>query len=128
MAKEYSYEGVRKACSAGGEIDRTLNDLQSELKKLRLLINDCESLFHGKGRYCLAYKTYEDIYSLIGSTNSYNVWYNFGMWDAILKIKNMADQLKTNADQDEEEYNEEQSQLNEQDDNDSTWTHFYWRW
>ncbi len=128
MAKEYDYEGVRKICSAGGDLDKSLSNLQEDLKKLRLLVNDCELLYHGIGRNCLAFKTYEEIYSIIGSTNSYNVWYNFGMWDAILKIKNMADQLKSNADSDEEEYEEEQRALEEEEEQDTGWNHLYWKW
>ena len=127
MAKNYDFDSIIEKCSSGSDLDKNLDELQTHLKNLRLLINDAELLYHGVGLNSKIYRMYEDIYSVIGSTNSYNVWANFGMWNAILKVQSTAAQLKKNAEDDKEEYEEEQREAEENNTDDDfpmTWRYF----
>ena len=75
--KEYDYAEVIKFTAAGGELDQALSKLQSDLKKLRETINDCEPLFHGKGNTSSIYTCYKNLYDKLGTeSTSGTMWFN----------------------------------------------------
>ena len=114
MVKKYDFDAVKTLCAANGKVDRSLDRLQQDLKKLRLQLNECEKLFHGIGTNSNAYKMYDKLYNMLGGTNSYNFWGGFGMWNAVNKVKTTTDQLYVNAVNDKEAYEEEQRRLEEE--------------
>ena len=89
-AKKYDYEDVIKFTNTGGELDQALTQLQEDLKQLRIKINECEPLYHGKGTGSQVYKQYQYLYANIGNPNQ-------GLWNQVQGAAELQDAMYSNA-------------------------------
>lgn len=88
--KSYEYEEVITFTQSGGQMDTTLKQLQSDLKQLRTLLNECEPLYHGKGQTSPVYNQYKYLYNNIGTPSS-------GLWNQVYGAVLLQNDMYTNA-------------------------------
>ena len=88
--KSYEYEEVITFTQSGGQMDSTLKQLQSDLKQLRTLVNECEPLYHGKGNTSPIYNQYKTLYANIGNPNQ-------GLWNQVYGAVQLQNQIYNNA-------------------------------
>ena len=88
--KQYDYDEVVKFTNTNGELDQALIKLQDDLKQLRVKINECEPLYHGKGSSSQVYKQYQSLYANIGNPNQ-------GLWNQVQGAAELQDAMYTNA-------------------------------
>ena len=105
--KKYDYNYVINLCTPNSRLDRELQELQTELKKLNMDIQNCENHFHGKGYNSKIYESYEELYRIIGKENT------GGCWKLINNIINTVDKVKYAAENDLDDYNDELEKENE---------------
>ena len=97
----YNYEDAINKCSKGSSIDYKLQDLQSNLKELNILLKECEDKFHGKGYQSKIYKSYDNMYQTIGKARKN------GSWDVIYQIIRAVSEAKAQAENDLRDYEAE---------------------
>ncbi len=88
--KAYEYDRVIEFTQSGGAMDQALSDLQKSLKELRVLINECEPLYHGKGQTSPVYNQYKYLYNNIGTPSS-------GLWNQVYGAVLLQNDMYTNA-------------------------------
>ena len=93
--KKYDYDRVIDFTNSGGQLDQALTKLQEDLKKLRIKINDCEPLYHGKGTNSQVYKQYQYLYANIGNPNQ-------GLWNQVEGAAQLQDAMYSNAKSDKD--------------------------
>ena len=76
MVKDYDYDQVLSFTGPNGPLDQALSKLQNDLLALRLKVNECEPLYHGKGSTSSIYLTYANLYNKIGTVTGGGMWAN----------------------------------------------------
>ena len=104
--KSYEYNDVINACSSNSKIANDLKELQYILKDLNKDISKCEDYFHGKSYNSRIYKSYDELYEIIGKENK------GGCWDLVYKIINTLNTVKGYAQSDLDAYNAEVEEEN----------------
>ena len=93
--KSYEYEEVLTFSGSNGKMDSTLTELQKHLKELRILVNECEPLYHGKGTTSPIYNQYKTLYANIGNPNQ-------GLWNQVNGAAQLQNKIYSNAKSDKD--------------------------
>lgn len=72
--KKYEYDEVISFTSGGSSLDQALQQIQTDLKELRILVDRAQPLYHGKGNGSVVYKQYDGLYKNIGVVPSTGFW------------------------------------------------------
>ncbi len=93
--KSYEYDEVLAFSGSNGKMDSTLTQLQKHLKELRVLVNECEPLYHGKGATSPIYNQYKILYANIGNPNQ-------GLWNQVNGAAQLQNKIYSNAKSDKD--------------------------
>ena len=93
--KKYAYDEVVEFCSTNGPLDSAVQKLQEDLKKLRVVIEENQELFHGKGTKSSVYRQYSNLLNNVGQAPNEGV--GNGMWNIVKKATDVINVMYTNA-------------------------------
>ncbi len=92
MVKSYDYEQVMTFTGSGGTLDNTLRDIQTKVKELRVLVDECQEYLHGQTEGQGLHAAYQKYYNMIGTPQT-----GGSFWAAIDNARMLIDKMYTRA-------------------------------
>ena len=102
MAKSYDYDEVIAFTGSGGTLDSTLTEIQTKVKELRVLVDECQEYLHGQTAGQGLHAAYQKYYNMIGTPNT-----GGSFWAAIDNARMLIDKMYTRAKHDQENFDGE---------------------